>query len=511
MSDSPSPTPEPTPTPEKGAAPASPPAPASSGLSLTRLALFAVAAVAIYLFIVVGPGMSYYQKMQMPEQIDTASQLREYLKQQGRFAKMADAYKDADKDLVADAPTDPAKLINPAELTFTTVVLDDPDEAEKIWQPFMDHVAKTTGKKVKYLKVLEPSKDEKDATPSPLRATDQQLDAVRDGKLHITAFNTGLVQGAVNTAGFVPLFAPADKDGKFSYKMQIIVPAKSSVMKVGDLSSKSLEKTPIAFVAMSSNSGAKAPLVLLKEEFQMLPGAARQYEFLITGEHSVSIRGVSEGKYPAASVAGDILDRMTAKSPIVSRATLPADGKLTGDIKFTAELDGAKKTVTLSKAKTDDNKSVEDLLKDAQAAMVEAGIPAAAVEVSLIEKAPKQRLEFELKGANSFAIDVGPTDPMVTQLGFRPHQRSPEVDPTTIRSIYPSKDFPPLCFGVPHNLDPKLRADIQKAFETFQFEGNSVGDRYASQNRVKFAKVNYQKDWEYVREIDEKLTHLLDK
>ncbi|MGL6095652.1 MAG: hypothetical protein ACRC7O_07640, partial [Fimbriiglobus sp.] len=68
-----------------------------------------------------------------------------------------------------------------------------------------------------------------------------------------------------------------------------------------------------------------------------------------------------------------------------------------------------------------------------------------------------------------------------------------------------SNSFPPLCFGVPYNLDPKLRADIEKAFESFSFEGNKVGDSYSAQKRVKFAKVDYKKDFEYVREIDAKL------
>lgn len=393
MSDAPEPTP---PTP---AAAAATPA-AAGGSSLTRL-------LAIILVVAAVGGAAYaviYLNNQEQQPVDTAVQLKEYLRQQGRFLKMADAYKDEDKDLVADAPKD--KFLNPDELTFTTVVLDDPKEAEKIWQPFLDHLAKTTGKKVKYLKEVEPAKDSTETKPAELRATDQQLDAVREGKLHITAFNTGLVPGAVNTAGFVPMFCPADKDGKFTYVMEVIVPANSPVQKVSDLKSSSPDKPAIAFVAMSSNSGAKAPLVIFKEEFNMLPGPAREYEFRISGEHSKSIKGVADGKtYAAACVAGDILARMTAPGK---------DGK-------------------------------------------------------------------------------------------------PEVDPTKIRSIYSSKPFPPLCFGVPYNLEPGLRKKIEEAFATFKFEGNSVGERYKSSQGVKFAPVKYKEDWENVRSIDEKLTKLLDK
>lgn len=386
--------PPPTPVP----APAS--APAKQGVSLVRL-------VAIALFLALLAGVAYgvmYYNNQLPPPVDTVSQLREYLKQQGRYAKLADGYTDADGDLVADPPAEAGKRLNPAELTFTTIVEDDADKSEATWKPFLDHLAATTGKKVKYLKELDAPKGEAEVGPTKLQASDQQLAALRDGKLHVTAFNTGLVQGAVNTAGFVPMYCPADKDGKFAYQMEIIVPAKSPAQTPKDLKSGGGDKSAIAFVAMSSNSGAKAPLVLLKDEFQMLPGPGRDYDFIITGRHASSIKGVADGKYPAAAVANDLLARMTAPGK---------DGK-------------------------------------------------------------------------------------------------PEVDPAAVRSVYKSKDFPVLCFGVPHNLDPKLKADIAKAFETFSFAGNSVGAEFAAQQRVKFAKVNYKDDWAYVRQIDERLANLLD-
>lgn len=380
--------------------PAPAPTPAKNGVSVTRL-------IVIPLFLVLVAGVAYgviYYNNQLPPPVDTVAQLKEYLKQQGRYSKLAEGYKDVDADLVADAPTEPGKLLNPAEITFTTIVEDDADKSETTWKPFLDHLAATTGKKVKYLKEIETPKGEAEAGPTKLQATDQQLTALREGKLHITAINTGLVQGAVNTAGFVPMYCPADKDGKFAYQMEIIVPAKSAAQTPKDLKSSSAEKSAVAFVAMSSNSGAKAPLVLLKDDFQMLPGAGRDYDFVITGRHGTSIHGVADGKYAAAAVANDLLARMTAPGK---------NGK-------------------------------------------------------------------------------------------------PEVDPAAVRSIYKSKDFPVLCFGVPHNLDPKLKADIAKAFETFSFAGNSVGAEFAAQQRVKFAKVNYKDDWAYVRQIDERLANLLD-
>ena len=57
-------------------------------------------------------------------------------------------YCDNDGDLVADAPTDPAKLRNPSTLVFTYTPVEDPAVYENILRPFLDHLGKVTGKKI---------------------------------------------------------------------------------------------------------------------------------------------------------------------------------------------------------------------------------------------------------------------------------------------------------------------------------------------------------------------------
>ena len=295
-----------------------PPKPA--GTSVVRiLAITAtLAAIAGAVFAVF-----YYQNKDVPS-VDTMKALKSAVSEVDRFAKLDPAYADANGDLVADEPTDATKFVNPAELTFTTVVFDNPDQAEQIWKPFLDHLAKTTGKKVSYLKRVPgappappapaPKKDEGEdpapaGDPGQLQALDQQLALVREGKLHVTAFSTGGVAQAVGTAGFVPLFVPADAAGNFAYEMEIIVPAGSPVQKPEDLKGKA-----IAFTGMSSNSGAKAPLVTLKDEFNLLPD--RDYTFAFTGDHKHSIRDVAAGKVAAACVANDILGQMIAAGDV---------------------------------------------------------------------------------------------------------------------------------------------------------------------------------------------------
>ncbi|QEL14966.1 phosphate/phosphite/phosphonate ABC transporter substrate-binding protein [Limnoglobus roseus] len=374
--------------------------PKPGGTSIARILVIAVglAGVAGAAF-----GVVYYQNKDVPP-VDTMKALKSAVTEVDRYSKLDPAYTDANGDLIADEPKDAAKFVNPAELTFTTVVFDDADKAEQIWKPFLDHLAQTTGKKVTYLKRVPgappasapapaPKKEEGEDSPPPgdpyaLNAINEQLAAVREGKLHVTAFSTGSVTQAVSTAGFVPLFVPADVTGTFAYEMEIIVPAASPVQKPEDLKGKA-----IAFTGMSSNSGAKAPLVTLKEEFNLLPD--RDYSFVFSGDHRHSIRDVAAGKVAAACVANDILGQMIAAG---------------------------------------------------------------------------------------------------------------EVKADAFRSIYKSKPFPPVCFGVPVTLEPGLKASIRKAFETFNMAGTSVGERYKAQKRVKFVPVDYKKDFGYVREVDAKLS-----
>ena len=328
-------------------------------------------------------GYYLYVKSQnpTPPPVDELKGLKEYLTRLSGHQKMADGYVDVDpKDMVADTPKDPAKWAKvDAELMFTAVGSDDPVKAAEEWKALMAALAAATGKNVKYLENVQ--------------TVEEQLAAVREGRLHITAFNTGAVPTAVNTAGFVPLFAPADAPGQFFYEMEILVRADSPAKTPADLKGKNL-----GFVALSSNSGAKAPMVDLKEKFEMLPG--RDYKYVIIGGHIRSVKELTDGKHDAVCVANDLLRQ--------------------------AEATG-------------------------------------------------------------------------------------EVDKTKYRSIYTSKPFPPLCFGVPHNLPPDLQAKVKKAFSTYRFDpATPAGKRYTAQGKTGFAPVNYERDWEYVRKIDDSLAHMLD-
>jgi phosphonate transport system substrate-binding protein len=342
---------------------------------LSRLLLYSVAVL-----VILGGGGYYWMVLSenKPLPIDDSSAIRAAIAKILDEHKMADRYQDADKDLVADAPADASKLQKVEQLGFCLVAGDDPERSKVEWKDFMAALEKATGKKVVYVE--------------DLTIEDAQLSALRNGKLHVTAFSTGGVAKAVNTAGFVPLVSPANAEGKFSYEMEIIVPASSSVKDPKDLKDKTL-----AFTTLASNSGARAPMVILKEKFSLLPG--RDYKYVHTGGHSHSIKQMSEGKLDAACVANDLL------------ASAVAAGSIKAD---------------------------------------------------------------------------------------------------QYRSIYKSASFPPLCLGMAHDLPSDVAAAIKKTFADFRFEGTSLEKRFKSQGTVRFAPVDYKRDWAFVREIDEKLAKLLD-
>jgi phosphonate transport system substrate-binding protein len=197
-------------------------------------------------------------------------------------------FTDADKDLVADPPTDPGQWVDPETLSFSYIAIDDPKNAETTWKPLIDHLASATGKPVSYL--------------ADAHNADDQIKAVQEGRLHVTAFNTGYVPVAVNLAGFVPFCVMAGPDGSYSYEMEIIVPADSPIKTPADLKGHTM-----TFTDLGSNSGFKAPLVVLRDQFQLEPGI--DYDVNVSHGHDRSIAGIAKKKFEAAAVANEILKR----------------------------------------------------------------------------------------------------------------------------------------------------------------------------------------------------------
>jgi phosphonate transport system substrate-binding protein len=195
---------------------------------------------------------------------------------------------DRDGDLVADAPTDAKDWVDPSVLIFAYTPVEDPSVYRTVWDGFLKHMEKTTGKRVQFFAV---------------QSNAAQIEAMRAGRLHVAGFNTGSNPIAVNCAGLVPFAMMAAKDGSFGYEMEIITYPGSGIDKIADLKGKTL-----AFTSPTSNSGFKAPSALLKSEFGL--EAEKDFKAVFSGKHDNSVLGVANKDYPAASIANSVMIRM---------------------------------------------------------------------------------------------------------------------------------------------------------------------------------------------------------
>ncbi len=202
-------------------------------------------------------------------------------------------YKDANADMVADAPP-PAEQIDPPVLIFAYTPVEDPAVYGKVWDGFLKHLEKTTGKRVQFF---------------PVQSNAAQIEAMRAGRLHVAAFNSGSTPLAVNCAGFVPFAMMASTKGEFGYEMEVITYPGSGIRTMEDLRGKKF-----AFTAETSNSGYKAPASLLRDEFKLEAG--KDYTPVFSGKHDNSVLGVANKDYPAAAIANGVMKRMMARNVV---------------------------------------------------------------------------------------------------------------------------------------------------------------------------------------------------
>jgi phosphonate transport system substrate-binding protein len=202
-------------------------------------------------------------------------------------------YCDANNDLVADVPADPAKQKDPSALIFAWSPTENPAVYKSIYEPIMTHMGTCTGKRIVFFNV---------------HSNSAQIEAQRAGRLHIALYATGAVGFAVNMAGGVPFVGMGNAQGVGGYQVYAIVKADSPYKTLADLKGKK-----VAHVSPSSNSGNLAPRVFFAEQ-GLKPDD--DYKPLMSGGHDKSILGVALGDYDAAAVASDIYERMAARGQV---------------------------------------------------------------------------------------------------------------------------------------------------------------------------------------------------
>ena len=126
-----------------------------------KFSLSRVLAVLLPLALVIGGGVWYWtQQTEATARQENERVVRQKLglgEANNSVPKLLAAeFTDANGDLVADAPTDAAKLIEPATLVFSYIGAEDSARQKEVWQEFTAAVAAATGKQVEYLVLNTP-------------------------------------------------------------------------------------------------------------------------------------------------------------------------------------------------------------------------------------------------------------------------------------------------------------------------------------------------------------------
>jgi phosphonate transport system substrate-binding protein len=200
-------------------------------------------------------------------------------------------YCDRDGDMVADPAREPPVRLDPERLIFAYTPVEDPAQYRDVWAGFLEHMAREVGRDVLFF---------------PVQSNAAQIEAMRAGRLHIAGFNTGSVPLAVNCAGFIPRVMMAEDDGSYGYEMELLTHRESGIESVEEIRGRT-----VAFTSPTSNSGFKAPSVLLESEFGLV--ADRDFSTAFSGRHDNSVLGVLQRDYDAAAVANVVIAQVLAR------------------------------------------------------------------------------------------------------------------------------------------------------------------------------------------------------
>ena len=201
-------------------------------------------------------------------------------------------YCDRDGDMLADPEPDPKQWLDPYELIFGYTENQTLLEGAK--KALARHLENATGKKVRFFLY---------------RTNAAQLEAMRSGLLHIVALNTGSVPIGVECSGFRLFSMAAKADRSYGYTMMLISYPGSGITRVEDARDKT-----VLFVTPTSNSGYKAPHLLLQSQYSMREGL--DYKVRFSGSHTKSILRVAHKQAPIAAIADGVLASMIAQGTI---------------------------------------------------------------------------------------------------------------------------------------------------------------------------------------------------
>ncbi|MGA3067388.1 MAG: PhnD/SsuA/transferrin family substrate-binding protein [Tepidisphaeraceae bacterium] len=206
---------------------------------------------------------------------------------------LAAKFTDSQGRMLADPPASADQLVDPPTLVLAHIA-DVADEPTVPWGQFEAYLAKATGKKV----------EDVIWTNSP-----EQIASIDQGTITMVALHAADTPFLVNNYGFEPAAVLADAGGIAGHKMDLIVPAGSTIATPADIKGHSLLCT-----VPSSIVGYRAALVLLAEDESLRP----EVDYFVTWSmgQKQSIEGIINKQYDVACVSSDKLAHMLKSGKI---------------------------------------------------------------------------------------------------------------------------------------------------------------------------------------------------
>jgi phosphonate transport system substrate-binding protein len=209
--------------------------------------------------------------------------------------RLAPPYKDKDGNLLADAPSDPQKLLDPETLVLAHYKDADADTQLVDWDALQAHLAQATGKKV--------------VTQEYLNSADD-VAAIKAKAIHVIALHAADAPYVVNNAGFVPFAVLGTEAGAHhGNHLDVAVGPSSEIKTLADLRGHTLTCT-----APDSITGYRAAIAVLAEETGMRPDV----DYFINFSHGQkrSVLGLAGGDFEVAALSDDKVQSLLKQGSI---------------------------------------------------------------------------------------------------------------------------------------------------------------------------------------------------
>jgi len=201
---------------------------------------------------------------------------------------LAPEYTDKSGRLLADAPSDADKLLNPDTIVLSYGEDSDLEIQPVNWDGFQKHLSEVTGKKVvgqKYNNTVE------------------DVAAIKEGRVHVVALHAADAPYLVNNAGLIPIAVLGTGEGAVGNHLDLAVAKDTDIKTLADLRGRTLTCTQ-----PTSITGHRAAIAVLLEEAKLRPDV--DYFVNYSLGQTKSITGLAEGEYKAVALSDDKLQSL---------------------------------------------------------------------------------------------------------------------------------------------------------------------------------------------------------